>query len=260
MPLTAQPARSRSSAVRSCSCGSSRRTRPRRWASSRNSPVSPRARRPGWSRRSSARVSSSGIPSRGGAQPGPVLLRYARRATSGPTSSSSPVTHSSGWRALQRRNGEPRCRDACGRRDARSAGQPSHRRLDELGRSPRAPSRLGDRQGLSRRRRRPGARRGRSSRSDRGRSPIRGRAPPRPRAGSRPRLRRRPSTSWRPGLWSVAAPVRDAGGTVVAALSVSGPTVRLHDGLLDELGRLVRDEAATLSARIGYDDVKRGAA
>ena len=63
-----------------------------------------------------------------------------------------------------------------------------------------------------------------------------------------------------PGLWAVAAPVRDAGGTVVAALSISGPTVRLHEGLLDELGRLVRDEASTLSVRIGYDDAKRGAA
>ncbi len=63
-----------------------------------------------------------------------------------------------------------------------------------------------------------------------------------------------------PGLWAVAAPVHDAGGTVVAALSISGPTVRLHEGLLDELGRLVRDEASTLSVRIGYDDVKRGAA
>ena len=63
-----------------------------------------------------------------------------------------------------------------------------------------------------------------------------------------------------PGLWAVAAPVRDAGGSIVAALSISGPTVRLHEGLLDELGRLVREEASTLSTRIGYDDVKRGAA
>jgi IclR family acetate operon transcriptional repressor len=63
-----------------------------------------------------------------------------------------------------------------------------------------------------------------------------------------------------PGLWAVAAPVRDAEGRVAAALAVSGPTVRLHDGLLDELGRLVRDEASTLSVRNGYDDVKRGAA
>jgi DNA-binding IclR family transcriptional regulator len=60
------------------------------------------------------------------------------------------------------------------------------------------------------------------------------------------------------GLWSVAAPVRDAGGAVVAALSVSGPTVRLHHGLLDDLGRLIRDEASTLSRRIGYDPLKRG--
>jgi len=62
------------------------------------------------------------------------------------------------------------------------------------------------------------------------------------------------------GLWSVGAPVHDAGGSVIAALSISGPTVRLHDGLLDELGRLVRNEASTLSLRIGYDDVKRGVA
>jgi DNA-binding IclR family transcriptional regulator len=54
--------------------------------------------------------------------------------------------------------------------------------------------------------------------------------------------------------------VRDAAGSVVAALSISGPTVRLHEGLLDDLGRLVRDEASTLSVRIGYDDVKRGVA
>jgi IclR family acetate operon transcriptional repressor len=57
----------------------------------------------------------------------------------------------------------------------------------------------------------------------------------------------------------VAAPVRDASGRVVAALSVSGPTVRLEEGQLEELGRLVRDEAVVLSTRNGYD-TKRGAA
>ena len=56
-----------------------------------------------------------------------------------------------------------------------------------------------------------------------------------------------------PGLWAVAAPVRDAAGAVVAALSISGPTARLHDRSLDELGALVRDEASTLSVRNGYD-------
>jgi IclR family transcriptional regulator, acetate operon repressor len=63
-----------------------------------------------------------------------------------------------------------------------------------------------------------------------------------------------------PGLWAVAAPVRDAAGAVVAALSISGPTARLHDRSLDELGALVRDEASTLSVRNGYDHPKRGAA
>ena len=67
-----------------------------------------------------------------------------------------------------------------------------------------------------------------------------------------------------PGLWAVAAPVRDASGAIVAALSISGPTARLHDRSLDELGALVRDEASTLSVRNGYDrpfdQTKRGAA
>lgn len=63
-----------------------------------------------------------------------------------------------------------------------------------------------------------------------------------------------------PGLWAVAAPVHDADGTLVAALSIAGPTLRLREGLLDELGRLTRREADTVSARLGYDDRKKGAA
>jgi DNA-binding IclR family transcriptional regulator len=63
-----------------------------------------------------------------------------------------------------------------------------------------------------------------------------------------------------PGLWAVAAPVRDASGGAVAALSVSGPGVRLQQGLLDRLGRQVRAEADALSARLGHDDRKRGVA
>lgn len=63
-----------------------------------------------------------------------------------------------------------------------------------------------------------------------------------------------------PGLWAVAAPVRDGSGAVIAALSVSGPTVRLRPRLLDELGGRLRGEAAALSARLGYDERKRGVA
>lgn len=61
-----------------------------------------------------------------------------------------------------------------------------------------------------------------------------------------------------PGLWAVAAPVRGPAG-VVAALSISGPTTRLRDGLLDELGDLLVEEAATLSRRLGSNDGKEGA-
>jgi DNA-binding IclR family transcriptional regulator len=63
-----------------------------------------------------------------------------------------------------------------------------------------------------------------------------------------------------PGLWAVASAVHDASGAVVAALSVSGPTVRLHPGLLARLGRLLVTEGRSLSAQLGYDDRKRGVA
>ena len=63
-----------------------------------------------------------------------------------------------------------------------------------------------------------------------------------------------------PGLWAVAAPVCDASGAVVAALSVSGPTVRMSRGLLHRIGRLLADEGRALSLLLGHDDRKRGAA
>ena len=64
-----------------------------------------------------------------------------------------------------------------------------------------------------------------------------------------------------PGLVAVAAPVFDpATGEAVAALSVSGPTIRLTPSRLDELGALLIDHAAGLSARLDHHDAKRGAA
>ena len=57
-----------------------------------------------------------------------------------------------------------------------------------------------------------------------------------------------------PGLWAVAAPVRDAGGSVIAALSISGPTLRLRDGLVDELGKLTKREA---EHRVRPTDLRR---
>jgi IclR family acetate operon transcriptional repressor len=62
-----------------------------------------------------------------------------------------------------------------------------------------------------------------------------------------------------PGLWAVAVPVNGPDG-VVAAVSISGPTTRLHEGQLAELGELLVDEMSSLSARLGTTYPKRGAA
>jgi IclR family acetate operon transcriptional repressor len=62
-----------------------------------------------------------------------------------------------------------------------------------------------------------------------------------------------------PGLWAVAVPVNGPDG-VVAAVSISGPTTRLHEGQLAELGVLLVDEMSSLSARLGTTYPKRGAA
>src|SRR5919202_373620 len=55
-----------------------------------------------------------------------------------------------------------------------------------------------------------------------------------------------------PGLSVVAAPVFDSGGTVVAALAVSGPTARLPAHRLALLGRVTIEQAHAVSVRLGY--------
>jgi IclR family acetate operon transcriptional repressor len=55
-----------------------------------------------------------------------------------------------------------------------------------------------------------------------------------------------------PGLSVVAAPVLDAGGDVVAALAVSGPSTRLPPHRLAVLGRLAIEQADAVSARLGH--------
>jgi DNA-binding IclR family transcriptional regulator len=54
------------------------------------------------------------------------------------------------------------------------------------------------------------------------------------------------------GLNAVAAPIRDAGGTVTAAVSVSGPAYRLTPGRIGACGRLVRDAGADISGKLGF--------
>lgn len=63
-----------------------------------------------------------------------------------------------------------------------------------------------------------------------------------------------------PGLSAVAAPVFDRDGSALAALSVSGPTIRMPSARLEELGALLVHHAAELSALLDHDDAKRGAA
>src|SRR3954449_2973947 len=54
------------------------------------------------------------------------------------------------------------------------------------------------------------------------------------------------------GLNAVAAPVRDADGSVIAALSVSGPSFRMAEGDFPRLARRVASGADELSRRLGF--------
>ncbi len=54
------------------------------------------------------------------------------------------------------------------------------------------------------------------------------------------------------GLAAIAAPVLGAGGEVVAALSISGPTTRMTDARIAELKPILIDEAGSLSRRLGH--------
>ena len=55
-----------------------------------------------------------------------------------------------------------------------------------------------------------------------------------------------------PGLIAVAAPIRGYDGAVVAALSVSGPTTRMNRDGLPAVAGYCAEEAAALSAVLGY--------
>ncbi len=56
------------------------------------------------------------------------------------------------------------------------------------------------------------------------------------------------------GLAAVAAPVRGARGEVIAALSISGPTLRMTPARIEELNPILTSEARTLSRRLGHRD------
>jgi IclR family transcriptional regulator, acetate operon repressor len=54
------------------------------------------------------------------------------------------------------------------------------------------------------------------------------------------------------GLAAIAAPVRGVSGEVVAALSITGPTVRMTDAQIKDLCQALVEESDRLSARLGY--------
>ncbi len=62
------------------------------------------------------------------------------------------------------------------------------------------------------------------------------------------------------GLIAIAAPVRRSDGAVIAALSVSGPTTRLAEPRVSQVGALCAAEANALSAALGYQMKRKGAA
>ena len=63
---------------------------------------------------------------------------------------------------------------------------------------------------------------------------------------------------WESGVRSVAAPIRDYAHRVIAAVAVSGPSSRIPPEKIDaELVPVVREAAATISQRLGYE-IARG--
>jgi IclR family KDG regulon transcriptional repressor len=57
------------------------------------------------------------------------------------------------------------------------------------------------------------------------------------------------------GMRSVAAPIRNANGRVVAAIGLAGPMQRISDEALATFAPLVADAARTISARLGYNSL-----
>lgn len=55
----------------------------------------------------------------------------------------------------------------------------------------------------------------------------------------------------RKGVASIAAPIFDAGGSVIAALNVIGPKIRIDGDTVEEFASLVRETAQEISGRLG---------
>jgi IclR family acetate operon transcriptional repressor len=60
-----------------------------------------------------------------------------------------------------------------------------------------------------------------------------------------------------PGVICIGAPIRDHSGGAVAAISISGPSFRIHERGVDEMAQLVIGAAAEASVRLGADRTPR---
>jgi DNA-binding IclR family transcriptional regulator len=63
-----------------------------------------------------------------------------------------------------------------------------------------------------------------------------------------------------PGLAAMAAPVYGPGGDVVAALSITGPTLRLGPRRIEDLRPVLKQQARALGERLGHSDPDKEAA
>ena len=63
----------------------------------------------------------------------------------------------------------------------------------------------------------------------------------------------------RRGVASIAAPIFDASGSVVAAVNMIGPTIRIENGAVPGLAAVVRETGREISRRLGSLDQTRQA-
>jgi IclR family acetate operon transcriptional repressor len=67
----------------------------------------------------------------------------------------------------------------------------------------------------------------------------------------------RNNEEWAIGLRSVAAPIWDQDGHVVAAISIGGPTPQMPDSEMERYGKLVKQAGLKISAQLGYRTMPR---
>jgi DNA-binding IclR family transcriptional regulator len=63
--------------------------------------------------------------------------------------------------------------------------------------------------------------------------------------------------AWQLGVDGIAAPIRDAGGNVVAGVGISGPAIRLRSRERARYAPLIAETAARISQALGFNSPQR---